>query len=75
MSLLTNKKVWAFVGGVVTTVATQNFVKSKTARDLAVKGLANGMRIKDEASESFETIKEDAKDIYYEAKVKNKETK
>ena len=38
---------------------------------LAVNSLASGMKLKDDAMATYETIKEDAKDICYEAKAKN----
>ena len=39
--------------------------------DLAVKGLAGGMKFKSDTTCKYETIKEDAKDLLEEAKVKN----
>jgi hypothetical protein len=46
-------------------------LKSDTAHDLAVKGLASGMKFKSDTTCKYETIKEDAKDLLEEAKVKN----
>lgn len=69
-SLLKNKVFLSFVAGVVTTVAGSKFVKSDTARKVAVNSLASGMQFKDEAKATYETIKEDAQDIVYEAKAK-----
>lgn len=66
--LLKNKAVLSFVGGVVATVATTQFVKSDTAKKVAVRSLASGMKLKDDAVATYETIKEDAQDIYNEAK-------
>ena len=48
-----------------------SFLKSDTAHDLAVKGLAGGMKFKSDTTCKYETIKEDAKDLLEEAKVKN----
>ena len=39
--------------------------------DLAVKGLAGGMKLKSDTTYKYETIKEDAKDLLEEAKVQN----
>ena len=55
--LLKNKTVLSFVGGIAAT--------------MAVNSLASGMKLKDDAMATYETIKEDAKDICYEAKAKN----
>ena len=46
------------------------FVKSDCARNATVKSVATGMQIKDEALATYDTIVEDAKDIYAEAKSK-----
>lgn len=66
-----NKQVWTFVGGAAAAVAGSRFAKSKKARELAVKGIANSMKLRDDAAAAYETIKEDAKDICYEAKARN----
>ena len=42
-----SKELWTFVGGAVTAVVTSKFAKSNKARELAVKGLASGMQVKD----------------------------
>ena len=61
-----NKTMWTFIGG-----AGSKFLKSNTAHDLAVKGLAGGMKLKSDTTYKYETIKEDAKDLLEEAKVQN----
>jgi hypothetical protein len=66
-----NKTLWTFVGGAAAAVAGGKFLKSDTAHDLAVKGLAGGMKLKADTTCKYETIKEDAKDLLEEAKVKN----
>ena len=68
--LLKNKTLLSFVGGVVATVAGTRFVKSDCARKMAVKSIASGMQVKDNAMATYDTIVEDAKDIYEEAKNK-----
>ena len=40
-----NKTMWTFIGGAATALAGSKFLKSNTAHDLAVKGLAGGNRI------------------------------
>lgn len=73
MSVLTffaKKKVWAFVGGVAAGLILPPLVKSKTARKAAVSVVAKGMNLKDDAKTAYESIKEDAQDVYAEAKQK-----
>lgn len=65
-----NKLLWSFVGGVAATVVGNKFVKSDCARNIAVKSVATGMQVKDNALATYDTIVEDAKDIYAEAKNK-----
>ena len=48
------------VGGAVTAVVTSKFAKSNKARELAVKGLASGMQVKDNVEATVTSIKEDA---------------
>lgn len=40
-----NKTMWTFIGGAATALAGSKFLKSNTAHDLAVKGLAGGMKL------------------------------
>lgn len=51
-------------------MAGSKFAKSDCARKAAVKSVATGMQLKDQALASYDTIVEDAKDIYAEAKSK-----
>jgi len=64
MHLLKNEKFLFFVGGVAATLIGKTFLKSKTAHDLAVKGVAVGMKVQKDALEKFQNIKEDATDLY-----------
>ena len=66
--LLQNQKALYFLGGIVATAVGTKFLKSKTCRDLCVKGLANGMRLQKDALETFQNIKEEAADICFDAK-------
>lgn len=65
------KTTLSFLGGAAVMLAGSKFVKSDKARELAVNSLASGMKLKDDAKASYETIKEDAKDLCEEAKNKN----
>lgn len=69
--IMKNKQLWTFIGGVVAALAGTKLVKSEKARELAVKGLANGMKLRDDATAAYETICEDAKDLCSEAKARN----
>jgi len=67
MHLLKNEKFLFFVGGVAAAVVGKAFVGSKTAYNLAVQGVAKGMKMQKCALEKFQNIKEDAADLYLEA--------
>ena len=68
MSYIACKKTLAFVGGVAAGLLLPVAMKSKTARKVAVTITAKGMQLKDDVRTAMETIKEDAQDIYAEAK-------
>lgn len=70
LSFVGKKKVWAFVGGVAAGLVLPVITKSKTVHNITVKALAKGMSLKDEANAVCESLKEDAQDIYAEAKQK-----
>lgn len=63
-------KGWAFVGGVVAGLILSPLAKSKAARKAAVCLTAKGMSLRDGAVYTYERIKEDAQDVYAEAKKK-----
>ncbi|MDR3310704.1 MAG: DUF6110 family protein [Oscillospiraceae bacterium] len=68
MSLPDKKSVLTFVGGAAAAIFGAKFAKSRTAHKIAVHGVANGLRIKDDALKTIESIREEAQDIYEEAK-------
>ena len=70
LSFFARKKVWTFVGGIAAGLVLPPLVKSKTARKAAVSVVAKGMSLKDEAQAACESIKEDAQDVYAEARQK-----
>ncbi len=57
-----------FAAGAATGVAVLSFLKTKKARELAVKGVANGIMLKDKVLENVANIREEAEDICAEAK-------
>lgn len=64
LGIFKNAKFWigvgAFAGGL--------FVTSKCARKIAVKSMAVGMQTRDNIKAGWENVKEEANDIYEEAK-------
>lgn len=66
-NILKDGRFWIGVGG----LAVGLFACSKPARKLAVNTVACGMSTKDKITEGWANIKEEAADIYEEAKAKN----
>ena len=64
IGLFKNAKFWIGVG----CFAGGLFATSKCARKIAVKGLATGMQVKDNIKTGWENVKEEATDLYEEAK-------
>ncbi|NMM61905.1 DUF1490 domain-containing protein [Clostridium sp. P21] len=61
------EKSLIFAGGVLVGTLGLKLLKSKTAKKFYVKTLAGGMKIKNDAQNLCETIREDAEDMCYEA--------
>lgn len=68
MSWYTSAKFWCFVGGAAATAAGTAVCKAKKSRELAVKAIAKGMQIQQDASEGLQSIKDDAADLAEEAR-------
>ncbi len=66
---ITKERKLIFVAGAATGLTVVSFLQTKKARALAVKGVANGMMLKDKILETATNIKEEADDICAEAKV------
>lgn len=60
--------VIAFGCGVAATVIVGKVLKSKSVRNCTVKAVAKGLKIRDDAQHTLHEIKEEAEDIYAEAK-------
>lgn len=56
--------------GLVTGLVAGKFLESKCAKDLAVSATVGGIKIKEGFDKTLEDIRENAKDIYAEAKEK-----
>lgn len=64
--IMKNQNTWLFLGGVAVGAVAVTILGSKAARDLAVAGIAQGMKIRDEAMATLCGIQEDAQDVYAE---------
>jgi hypothetical protein len=62
--------VIAFAIGAAASLIGAKFAKSKAARRLAVRGVAGGIRLKDDALRKAGEIREEAQDVYEEARRK-----
>lgn len=65
-------KFAVFAGGIVTGLLGLHFIKTKKARELAVKTVAQGFIVKDAVMEEVSNIREEAEDICAEAKARAK---
>lgn len=68
MSWYASGKFWCFVGGAVAAAAVGAASQSKAVRDLAVKGVAQGMLLKENCDEAAQSIKDDAEDLAADAR-------
>ncbi len=62
-----------FIGGAVFSLVAANFLKSKSCKKLCVQTLAKGLGLKDDVEHRIATIKEEAEDLYNEAKLSEPE--
>lgn len=69
-SNIIKKKGCLFVGGVVAGLILPPLIKSKIVYKAAVNLTAKGMNLKDNAVCAYESVKENAQDVYAEAKKK-----
>ena len=69
LKCLKNEKLWYAVGGAAALVIGKKIVKAKKTRELAVTGIAKGMKLKSDAQETLRSMKDEASDICYDAKV------
>ncbi len=63
-----SKKTLAFIGGVATSTLGVKILKSAPVRKAAVYTIAEGMKLRDSAMSTMESLREDALDIYHEAR-------
>ena len=63
-----NEKLWCVVGGAVAMVIGKKIVTAKKTRQLAVSGLAKGMKLQSDAKATFQNMRDEASDICCDAK-------
>ncbi len=68
LSCFKNEKVLCALGGAVAVIVGNAVLKSKKTRQLAVSGLAKGMKLQSDAKEAFQNMKDEAQDICCDAK-------
>lgn len=69
LNCLKNEKFLYFVGGIAAATLGVKALKSETTRKACVTGLAKGMKVHQDAQAAFQTMKEDAQDLCFDAKV------
>ncbi|MDO4830570.1 MAG: DUF1490 family protein [Clostridia bacterium] len=65
-----NEKFWCVVAGAAAVIVGKKVLKSEKTRECAVKGLAKGMKLQQDAKAVFQNIQDEASDICYDAKKK-----
>jgi hypothetical protein len=68
LSCFKNEKVLCALGGAAAVIVGNAVLKSKKTRQLAVSGLAKGMKLQSDAKETFRNMKDEAQDICCDAK-------
>lgn len=65
---LKNEKFLCFAGGVLAATAGVKAAKSEKTRKACVNGLAKCIKLKNDAQQTLQNMKEQAEDICYDAK-------
>ena len=68
MSMFKNEKFWLVIAGAVGSAVAKKVLKAKKTRELAVQGLARGMKFTADAKAAFQDMKDEAADICNDAK-------
>ncbi len=63
-----NEKLWCAIAGAAAVIVGKKVITAKKTRQLAVSGLAKGMKLQNDAKEAFQNMKDEAADICYDAK-------
>lgn len=68
LKCLKNEKIYCALAGAAAIILGKAILKSSTTRNAAVKGLAKGMKLQNDAKAAFQNMKDEASDICYDAK-------
>ncbi len=67
-NIFKNEKFLCALGGAAAVIVGKKILTAKKTRQLAVSGLAKGMKFSHDAKEAFRNMKDEASDICYDAK-------
>lgn len=67
-NIFRNEKFLCALGGAAAVIVGKKILTAKKTRQLAVSGLAKGMKLSHDAKEAFRNMKDEASDICYDAK-------
>lgn len=67
-NLFKSEKLWLVAAGAVGAIIGKAVLTSKKTRELAVNGLAKGMKLTNDAKAAFRDMKDEAEDLCYEAR-------
>ena len=67
-NLFKNQKFLCALGGAAAVIIGKKIVTAKKTRELAVSGIAKGMKLTHDAKEVFQNMKDEAADICCDAK-------
>lgn len=68
LNLFKHEKLICALGGAAAVIIGKKVITSPKTRQLAVTGLAKGMKLTHDAKEAFQNMKDEAADICYDAK-------
>ena len=69
MNILKNEKLLYGLCGAAAVIVGKQILTSKACRNAAVKGLAKGMKLQSDAKAAYQSMKDEAQDLCYDAKV------
>ena len=67
-NIFKNQKFLCALGGAAAVIVGKKILTAKKTRQLAVLGLAKGIKLSHDAKEVFQNMKDEASDICYDAK-------
>ncbi len=67
-NILKNQKFLCALGGAAAVILGKQILTAKKTRELAVSGLAKGMKLQSDAKAAYQSMKDEAQDLCYDAK-------